>query len=178
MWLSDARRLRFLAAACMLVPLAACGFRPLYGNGSGSARALSNVSIGPIADRQGQILRNELLDRITPGGSVASAPYVLTVEYRENLSQLAIRRDDTATRANLRVSTQFKLREVSTGVVVYNGRSTATASYNLVQSDYANLVSRRAAQRRAAKLVADDMTTQIAIYFNRLRELRQQKRGK
>lgn len=182
MWWSDRFRhsagVRTMVLALAVLPLAGCGFRPLYGESSGTTQALAEVRVAPIADRQGQILRNELLDRISPNGEKSTARYLLSVRYNESLGQLAIRRDDTATRANLRVATTFRLIEVSTGVTVYNGSSSATASYNLVQSDYANLVSRRAAQRRASKLVANDVTTQVAIYFNRLQQLRKRKSAK
>jgi LPS-assembly lipoprotein len=168
---------RLLAAILVLlaVGLSACGYKPLYGKSGVIRQDMSQVRVGQIPNREGQILRNALLDRINPNGEPGAAPYTLNVSYSESLSQLAIRRDETATRANLRVSVTFTLREASSGVIAFKGRSRRTASYNIVQSDYANVVARRTAQRRAAHLVADDVSTRLALYFNRIRKVRKKK---
>lgn len=152
--------------------LAACGYKPLYGQKGAIRRHMGQVKIDPIASRQGQILRNALLDRINPDGAPGAAPYRLKINYSESLSQVAIRRDEAATRANLRISVNFELRENASGVVVFRGRSRRTSSYNIVTSDYANVVARRAAQRRAADLIAEDIATRLALYFNRVRKVR------
>ncbi len=165
---------RLLAAILVLLAagLSACGYKPLYGKSGVIQQDMAQVRVGQIPNREGQILRNALLDRINPGGQPGAAPYSLRVEYSESLSQLAIRQDETATRANLRISVNFILREAASGLVVFRGRSRRTASYNIVQSDYANVVARRTAQRRAAHLVADDIATRLALYFNRVRKVR------
>ena len=63
-----------LAAAVMAASLGACGFHPLYGDrsiGAVSTVDLAAVQIDLIRDREGQMLRNELLDRFQPrGGTV------------------------------------------------------------------------------------------------------------
>ncbi len=152
-----------------------CGYKPLYGESGVIRKNLAEVRIKAIPNREGQVLRNALLDRINPNGQPGAAPFLLSVTYSESLSQLAIRRDETATRANLRISSNFKLAETASGVTVFRGRSRRTASYNIVQSDYANVIARRTAQRRAALLVADDIATRLALYFNRVRKVRKKK---
>jgi LPS-assembly lipoprotein len=166
---------RNLAVAAVLISaagLAACGYKPVYGSKGAIQQNLGQVRIGQAPNREGQVLRNALVDRVNPRGEPGAAPYNLKIEYTESQSQVAIRRDETATRANLRISVNFELRETASGVVVLKGRSRRTASYNIVQSDYANVVARRTAQRRAAELVAEDIATRLALYFNRVRTVR------
>ncbi|MCM0018613.1 MAG: hypothetical protein NBV67_01330, partial [Tagaea sp.] len=61
--------------------LAGCGFEPLHrATARGSAAdSLAAIRIDPIADRSGQILRNYLLDRLSPRGTPARPDYVLRV---------------------------------------------------------------------------------------------------
>ena len=155
--------------------LGACGYKPLYGQRGVIRRDMGQVRIQPIPNREGQVLRNALLDRINPNGEPGAAPYELSVVYSDSLSQIAIRKDETATRANLRISVNFSLKEAASGLTVFRGRSRRTASYNIVQSDYANVIARRTTQRRAAQLVADDIATRLALYFNRVRKVRKEK---
>lgn len=166
------RNLAMAATMVSAAGLSACGYKPVYGNKGAIQRSLGQVQVGQVPNREGQVFRNALVDRVNPRGQPGAAPYSLKIEYSESLGQVAIRRDETATRANLRISVTFELRETASGVVVFRGRSRRTASYNIVQSDYANVIARRTAQRRAAELVAEDIATRLALYFNRVRKVR------
>lgn len=147
-----------------VVGLNGCGFRPLYGRGSTNVpSALASVSVKPIADRSGQILHNFLLDRLNPGGSPGRPLYSLSVTLLEADQRLAVRSDDTATRANLILHAAFSLSRADTGAVVFKGNSVSTNSYNLLTSDYATLASRNAALRRAARELSDDIRTRLAL---------------
>ena len=167
---------RSLVIATLLIAgagLASCGYKPVYGKKGLVRQDMAQVDVGKIPNREGQVLHNALIDQINPRGAPgAAAPYRLTIKYAESVGLVALRRDETATRANLRVSVDFELRETASGVVVFRGRSRRTASYNLVQSEYANVVARRTAQRRAADLIAEDIATRLALYFNRVRTVR------
>ncbi|MCM0018644.1 MAG: hypothetical protein NBV67_01485, partial [Tagaea sp.] len=69
------------AALAAAFVLAGCGFEPLHrttARGS-AADSLAAIRIDPIADRSGQILRNYLLDRLSPRGTPARPDYVLRV---------------------------------------------------------------------------------------------------
>ena len=60
-----------LVAAGFALILTGCGFQPLYGAKSGakqsaSVTTMAAIDVAPITDRAGQVLRNGLLDRITP----------------------------------------------------------------------------------------------------------------
>src|SRR5262245_49402699 len=100
---------RLLPAATLL--LAACGFHPLYGPASESTPAaptiqsqLEAIKVIPSADRIGQLLFNNLRDKLNPRGTPAEPRYVLTVSLAESEQELLLRQDETATRINLTVT--------------------------------------------------------------------------
>ena len=78
MWCSERRRTGVTARAALFaaaVLLSACGFEPMYGAPRGTPNAavqgMAETRIALIADRAGQELRNNLLDRMTPLGQPA-----------------------------------------------------------------------------------------------------------
>ena len=162
-----------LLAAAALVALAGCGFKPLYGeNGAtgspGVQSWLSQVSINPIRSRTGQILRNELIDRMNPRGQPGGgASYSLVIRLNATKQELGIRRDETATRANLILTANFEMTERSSGAVILRGISRSITSYNILDNEYSTLVAERNAQARGADQLAQDITTRLALYFNR-----------
>ncbi len=65
-----------LLLALMPVAMGACGFKPVYGTASHDSAvgaALANVQIDPISDRNGQVLRNNLIDRFYTDGRPSNA---------------------------------------------------------------------------------------------------------
>ena len=152
-----------------LVALAACGFQPLYGTGPQQAAPdqLGSIVVAPIADRLGQITHNFLLDRLNPRGQPADPAYRLEVELYASKQNLAIKKDASATRALLNLSANFRLSEIGTGKAVYDGRSRATASYNIVESQYATIAAENNARKRASRIVAEDIAVRVSVCLSR-----------
>jgi len=157
--------------------LAGCGFQPLHGSHKGSAGHADNiisdmalVEVAPIADRVGQMVRNQLLDLLHPGATADRPLFRLTVILTEGLEGLAIEQDDSATRYNLLLAAHFRLSNSRDGVELLKGTTRAIAAYNVVRSDYANLISERDARKRTALSVAGKIQRLIAVYFSRQRE--------
>src|SRR3990170_4951749 len=108
-------------ALVALLIVSACGFRPLYGGGEGAGAVrteLAAIRIRPIADRTGQLLYNELRDRLNPGGQPADPRYVLTVELQGASEAVALRGDETPTRTNLTLTASYTLTDAATDAVV------------------------------------------------------------
>lgn len=172
---------RSIAAGFVVIPalgLSGCGFQPLYGDrsgGNGVAADIAAISVAPIADRSGQILRNALIDRLTPSGEPADPRYALEVRLSIAKQELGIRKDETATRTSLRFRSTFRLRDTASGAFVFSSRAAAVTSYNIVDSEYGTIASERAARRRGLILVADSIVVRLAAYFNRLQSLRRPK---
>ena len=159
------------ALGAALLVLAACGYRPLYGEraGGGVDEDLATVRIESIADRPGQELRNLLLDRINPAGQPASPQYVLSVTLHESVRELGIRRDELSTRANLSMAASYSLRELATQRMVFAGESHSVASYNISREHFASFSSAEAARQRAVSELGEDIRARLAVYFNQRR---------
>lgn len=148
----------------MAILLEGCGFRPLYKAGAGSDSAvLGSVDIARIKDRKGQQLRNLLMAGISPHGRAARADYRLKVTLTETKTGLAIRKDETATRANLTIHAQFELvalRDRSLGT--FKGNALSTNSYNILTSDFATLSAENDARDRALRTLAEEIRLRVA----------------
>jgi LPS-assembly lipoprotein len=157
------------ALAVLLLGLAACGFRPLYGDGPRQADTddLGSIEIALIADRIGQITHNLLLDNLNPRGRPADPAYRLHVSLQETRTRLGFQKDATATRARMDLVARYDLVELASGAVVSSGNSRATASYNIVDSDFATIATEKNARERVARIVADDITIRVAACFSR-----------
>ena len=155
--------------AAGLLPLAACGFKPLYSqNDQGQTvnTKLAAVRIEPLRDRVGQQMHNLLRDRLNPNGQPVAPEYRLQVQITETRRELGVRRDETATRANLKLDTFFFLTSAESGEQVLSGRSTSTTSYDILEEPFATTISERNARERALREVADDIQTRLAVFFS------------
>jgi len=158
----------WLALAAMALGLAGCGFQPLYGGGQdkGSVSdALRQVRIEIIPDRLGQKLRNFLLDRINPTGSPARPTHSLRVETNVTRTDLGIKRDETATRAQLVLSVTYSLHSYAENRIVFNGSARITNSFNIVASDFATANAETDALDRAAREISDDIKNRLGLFF-------------
>ncbi len=166
----SSRRLGPIAAVLLLATVTACGFRPLYGPTADgrpeTLEKLSAVSVGRIQDRTGQLVRNELLNRINPRGQPANPSVHLSVNVNESIQNLAVQRDETATRANLILQASFKLTDTDTSDLLFEGNVQSIASYNISTSaDFATLSAETDARRRGASDLADEITARVAIFL-------------
>jgi LPS-assembly lipoprotein len=153
---------RLLAAVALLsaagLGASGCGFKPLYGDSGavgapGVQSSLQQVAIAPIQTRSGQ-----------PGGG---AGYSLTIRLAIQKQELGIRRDETATRANLIMTAIYRLTEQSSGATVFQALSRSVTSYNILDNEFSTVMAERDARSRGAEQLADDITTRVALYFNR-----------
>ena len=163
-------RLALLVALLGLV--GGCGFRPLYGqptSGHGTVAELAAVAVNPIPDRLGQLVRNHLRDQLAPRGTPARPRYRLEIALASASEGLAIKRDEEITRSNLRLTASFTLRSSPSGETLLQGHTRSVASYNLVRSDFANLIAKRDAESRVARETGDQIATRLAIFFDRRR---------
>lgn len=172
MWFT-AERTRAGAVAAVIVVAAAmllqaCGFRPVYhARGDASSETLSTIDVEPIADRKGQQLRTMLRARLSPKGPADRAFYRLTVTLTESKSELAIRRDESATRANLTLSAKFRLERLPPYAPgTFDGSALSTNSYNVLDSDYATLSAENDARNRALRTLAEEIRLRIAAAIN------------
>jgi LPS-assembly lipoprotein len=159
------------AALLLILGLASgCGFRPLYGERSYRADVqaqMNAVDIAPIDDRLGQIVRNHLLDAMNPKGTPRSPAYRLEVVLTPTRENLAFRQDEAATRVNLRVAASYVLKRAHSDEVLERGGVRVITSYNVTRQEYATLIADHDAQKRAAREIADEIVSRLAVWFER-----------
>ncbi|MDH3242476.1 MAG: LPS assembly lipoprotein LptE [Alphaproteobacteria bacterium] len=156
-----------LAAAALLWGTAGCGFQPLYGEQANavSEQALAEVRISPLRDRVGQLLHIRLSKNMHPRGPARVAKWDLGIQLISRTEQLGIRKDETATRANLVLEAKFALRDVGTGKPAFQGRSVITISYNILESRFGTVASRSDAERRATRELGDNIKNRVALFL-------------
>lgn len=145
-----------------------CGFQPLLGRQSGGSvpDELAAIRIAPIPDRSGQILRNSLLDNLTPRGGAVASRYVLAIRLQEPRQTIAVRRDDVISRSSYSAVAIFDLLDQQ-GRKIAMGTSTFTTDYEITVSEYATRASLEDARSRVMALIADDIRNQLAMILTR-----------
>ena len=159
-----------IAASGAAVALASgCGFRPLYGRKSFGEvdTELAQIKIGIIPNRIGQQLHNYLLDRINRKGRPKKPLYLLSVQVKIEKLRQAFEPDETATRAKLTFTADFKLQEIMTEKVLLKSWARSVNSYNIVNSAIATRSAELDATDRAARDVSEEIRSLLAMYFQR-----------
>ena len=157
---------RIFAFPFALLILTACGFQPMYGENRANTQ-FNDIKIPPIADRSGQNLRNELIDRLHNGDRSNSGRYSLKVSpFTETREDFDIRDTSDATRTQLRLRTNMRLIDGQNNKVVLNRSLEAFGSYNILDSQFTTRVSRENARDNAIIDIARQIERQLALYFN------------
>jgi LPS-assembly lipoprotein len=156
-----------------MLGLAACGYSPLYGTSSAgvqASEALQRVSIGPIDQGQGLVgrdVRVALMDRMNPNGEPGAPLQRLDITLTSSIGGLLVQPDSAITRYNYQLVGTFKLIDVATSKVLAQGTAVGTSAYNVVTNEYATVVARRDAERRAADSIGDQITLRVALYLKK-----------
>ena len=151
--------------------LGGCGFEPLHKPISYDAKspdqALAQVQIRPVEGRIGQQLHNMLLDRLNPSGQPLAPKYYLQIGLSKTVTDLGIREDETATRANLTLTAFYRLLSAEDNQVVFTGESFSVNSYNILSLNvyYATTVAEEDAIRRGLREISDDIEIRLSTYF-------------
>lgn len=171
---TPSRTIRPLLRLVPLLGLAAttaCGFRPMDARApsSDAPAALAGVSVAPIKDRVGQVMRTGIARRLNPTGQVVPETHSLKVQYTATTVSRGIRNDDSAIRNDYTLSAQFKLitapKDDTPAQVLMEGSTIAVTRHNNPEQLYAGYVSAREAEERAADIAAEDIARQIRLYF-------------
>ena len=160
--------------------LSACGFSPLYVQREKSggwyfdgkfdttiSDEMRQVKVEPIANRFGQLLRNNLLDNLTPTGVPKNPKYRLFVKLKnKTISLQALREDISATpeMAIYRVGYSMKQGDK----VLFNNESIAYVSYDILNNPYSTTMAQKKAEKEAAKIISDDIALRVGAYFHML----------
>lgn len=160
-------RFNIIAVSILALLLGACGFRPIYAEPANGGAPLNQlVAIRSVAapDEILGLITGALNDRIVLREG-QSPKYDLYVEARESAERLAVQIDATVTRYNYRLIASYTLIDLETGKRAA-GRVRAVTSYNIVSSQYSTLFAEKTAQKKAARLLAEEIERDLLIRFS------------
>ncbi len=154
-----------------LILLTSCGFRPIYGDyqspqNKAASSELAQISIAIIPDREGQFLRNALMDRFYAGAGEPSSPrYILTINpVAEQRVELDITKTAEATRAQIILTSNLTLKNAQGETLITRPLRSIT-SYNVLESEFATRVTETAARENALQDLARQIERDVVLYL-------------
>jgi LPS-assembly lipoprotein len=160
--------MRYAALLLVLWSLSACGFKPLYqatGEGAEITQELSFIDVAPIPDRLGQVMRNHLLTTLNTAGN---SKYELRIVLKQDSLGYGTRPDAAATQEQLTLTADVNLIDPATEQVLYSDSLFARTSFDLVLSDFSNVVQREDSAKRLAIEISERIHRRLALYFRNL----------
>ena len=154
--------LRLIGLGTVAALAGACQVRPLYAPGpAGTVREpLDEIAIEAPASRIEQVITNELT-RAMSGAAVPA--YRLTMTVRSTTSTVGVAAiTANANARSVTVSTSFQLLDAATNAPVFTGTSSAIAAFETGLQRFTNERAERDAEDRAARVIAEDISTRIA----------------
>jgi LPS-assembly lipoprotein len=149
--------------ALALLPLAACGFHPLYSEAVQRQEnpQLAGIIVSQIPDRYGQQLELALREALNPEGLRAKPLYRLNIGVMVQRIDLGIQRDASSTRGRINAYATFTLYDVATNRQIYASRTQSTSAFNILQDAFAAEVAEEDARARTVR----DLTEQIRLHL-------------
>jgi len=151
--------MRVLIATLALL-LGACGFQPMYAP-VGGGPAIGPVQVGEIEGKAGHVLRTEL-DRILAVENSGGEPARLEITLSEQVTPLGLRRDESATRAELRIIANYVLTPPHNAEVM-RGSVVTTANYDIPTAAFGEIAAQDDARERAAESMAQRFRAELAL---------------
>ncbi len=159
--------MRILIVAAALL-LAACGFQPMYAPAGGGA-AIGPVEIAQIDGKAGHVLKREL-DRILSVESGDAPPMRLDITLSEQVTPLGIRIDESATRAELRLTANYILTPPPNQGQVMRGSVFTVVNYDIPTAAFGEIAAQDDARERAAETMAQRFRAELALRVAQARE--------
>ena len=161
-----------LASYALVAALAltGCGFQPVYGSrggqgGSAVAMDLNNITIANIPDRDGQILRNALIDRLYAKNRPIKPQFTLTISINSHEENLGILANATSTRSLLDMYADYTLIDAQ-GNELFKNRAHSVASFDKMDQMYATVASRQEAHERTLVEISEQIVNRLGLYFS------------
>ena len=167
-----------LAIAIATAALAAGCFQPLYGErsltGSPALReSLSAVDVQPVDvpagggdTRMAVQIRNDLIFNFTGGSGTQSPTHRLKIRITGGRSIIMLNQAALPTIEAYSLNATYTLIEIGTGKTVVTATATSNLSYDNAGSQrFARISAMHDAERRAAKVISEMITTRVSSYF-------------
>jgi LPS-assembly lipoprotein len=149
---------RTLILSLAALPLAACGFEPVYAPGSGASALVGRTSFDtPVSENTFDLVR-QLERRL---GRADSAQFSLSVVPKIAEESLAIVGSQSITRINIVGSADYTLRDTGSGQVLLSGSVDTFTSYSASGNTASTVAARRDARNRLMISLADLTVTRL-----------------
>lgn len=157
------RRLALVLA--LALPLAGCGFQPMYAGGANGAVAqgLAGIEVSTIEGKAGWLVRNALVDRLQAGSGSGAVRYRLDVRLDDKLEGLGLLSDDTTTRERRSLRARFQLVDLEAGRIVLDATAGSDAGIDVASSEYSTIAAEQTALENLSREVADRIVTRLAL---------------
>jgi hypothetical protein len=133
----------------------------------GSSCIAVPVKIATIQDRQGQILRNYLVDLLTPEGAHQCPQYILEIALADVVTDIGVNIDETTSRKKATATGTIVLKDAKTNRVVYTHSAIAINSFAVISENYfSDLVTEEYAKKEAFRLLAEKITLLIITFID------------
>ena len=164
----------------ILFLLVGCGWRPLYGQGQSGHKIiflLSEIEIETSKNSAGESLHRELkplfYHKKSAGKESAGKKMRLIIRVKTQEQNVLVRSDDRATRRNLIATASYRLVHQKRGgsqnktkkKKIFSDQVHAIISYNRSASEFANIISRRDAQKRVLDQLARAIKQRIVAFL-------------
>lgn len=147
---------RLILSFCLCLFLESCGFRPLYMASENISNICYPIKIKTIKERNGQILRNQLLDLLTPEGQPEKPKYVLGIILTETIKAIGVNKDETTSRKEAVLTAAMSLSDAKSGKILYTHSVRSINSFEVISQDYySDVVAQDYAKVEALRLLAE-----------------------
>lgn len=153
--------MRALIASLALF-LGACGFQPMYASGANGGPAIGPVQVAQIDGKAGHVLKTELDRILAVEAQAGGEPMLLEITLQELVTPLGIRRDESATRAELRLIANYVLTPPNNGRVM-RGSVFTVVNYDIPTAAFGEIASQDDARERAAETMAQRFRAELAL---------------
>ncbi|MDD3288955.1 MAG: LPS assembly lipoprotein LptE [Alphaproteobacteria bacterium] len=151
-----------------LLFLSSCGFHPIYGNlGNESPvdERMNQIAIANISNREGQVLRNQLIDRMYHHGRPSEPIARLEISLQSSDTSLGLQKDATTTRQEHSLSADYRLKDMN-DKVLFSGSARSIVSYSKLSAQYGTLAAQQNASDRSVKDVGEQIINRLSLYLS------------
>ncbi len=172
MWLSKGL-VGLVFAALVTLSVTGCGFRPVGQQQVVQTERFSQVFVLPIANREGQLLRNAITQRLNPYGEPSDPRYHLRAQLLLATRSLGVRAEGDTTRAQRVMTLNYELINALDGNVLDASTLIEHVSYNVADYEYLDDFALESAHQRGIDALAEQLERRLALFFQRQDEGRQ-----
>ena len=147
--------------------LGGCSFQPLYYQEKMDLTSqTAAIDILPVAQESGRILVNKLKDLLNPENEDVEKKYSLSISLKESIDDdQGILGDNTSTRATMRITANFTLKEGQKVLLQENAFS--TSSYNVLMLPYPTVTAENTTRKRLLEVLANNISIRLAVFFKK-----------